>query len=169
MQAGSLTLEAFRYPESSCAAEGWTKQGHLMPEDDTVFQIGLCVPLDQQSRARARLNDSSKSLGKISQPSAVAAVAADADDAPARTKNAGDKTAETGAGAKVQLLGNASAWLVRHCNADYPGENNKGRSDYDGQVMRCVRQYCPPETLGLLRLAACDLCDGKEPLIHFSQ
>ncbi len=150
--AGSKELKDFAFPEPWCSTRAWNMRGISMPDDDNdlYLQVGLCVPLDQQSTAKARLINSSKSFGELD---------------VRRASSYQTSAAAAAAGPQAQQRRNVSAGLVRHCREG----NNKESGDYDGQTMRCVRQYCPPETLGLLRLAACDLCDGKEPLMHFSQ
>ena len=46
-----------------------------------------------------------------------------------------------------------------------PVRRRCGVAGYNGTDMICVRKVCPAERLGLLRLGACHLCDGKEPAL----
>ena len=176
--AGAAVLQGFSFTEFTCSERNW--KGRVMMQDESVMQIGLCVPLNHQSRGRG-WGDFNKSFGEIniqrassSQLSTAAAAVGDDDtdsdahDDLARNILRRSVKQRKSAGSQAQQPRNSSLQLVRHCHDNGEGAS-KGSSNYDGQAMRCVRQYCPPETLGLLRLAACDLCDGKEPLIHFSQ
>lgn len=52
---------------------------------------------------------------------------------------------------------------TRHCGSETLTAGQPG--EYDGTEMHCARLYCPAETLGMLRLGACRLCEGREAFV----
>ena len=152
--SGDAVFGVFSFPEPHCKKMSWGAGGNpaLMP-DDNDYMYGLCVPLDQQSRTRMNASSMTSADVDIRRIPRFQPTAANGTRPPTVDSQAWPQ--------------NASGGLVRTCHADGQWKSSKEMADYDGHTMRCARQYCPPETLGLLRLGACELCDGKEPLVHF--
>jgi hypothetical protein len=161
---------------ASCYGPGQSKRWGLFRSaygDDIERATGVCIPLESQQVQQQQQQQQQQVQQQVDDGTDTTQLPAAAGDGGKRRRLSGpdntvqsdsDSGSGSGSGSSSSSAENSEPAALqhrwRHCAPD-----SKGGSAYSGTEMRCARRYCPAEALGLLRLGACRLCRGEEPVL----